>query len=94
MTLTGTRADGSKVTTALDLETVFQNYTLSGFTNLTSLNFSRASDNTYLTFDNIAVIPMSPVPEPASWAMLFLGVGAIGATMRTRRNIAGRALLA
>jgi hypothetical protein len=28
------------------------------------------------------------VPEPATWAMLILGLGAIGATLRSRRSIA------
>jgi hypothetical protein len=36
-----------------------------------------------LTFRNA----LSPVPEPASWAMMVLGVGAIGGTMRRRKSV-------
>jgi hypothetical protein len=34
--------------------------------------------------DDIAVA--QPVPEPATWAMMILGFGAIGGTLRTRRR--------
>lgn len=33
--------------------------------------------------------PVSPIPEPASWVMMILGVFAIGAMLR-RRRLAGR----
>ncbi len=35
-------------------------------------------------FDNIAI---AAVPEPATWGMLILGFGAIGAAMRRRSNV-------
>ncbi len=28
---------------------------------------------------------LSPVPEPATWGMMLLGLGAVGYTMRSRR---------
>jgi hypothetical protein len=34
--------------------------------------------------DDIAVA--QPVPEPATWAMMIVGFGAIGGTLRTRRR--------
>ena len=34
------------------------------------------------------------VPEPATWAMMIVGFGAIGASLRRRRRAAGAALLA
>lgn len=33
--------------------------------------------------DNIAI---NPVPEPATWAMMLFGFGAVGYSMRRRRN--------
>jgi PEP-CTERM motif len=35
---------------------------------------------------------IAPVPEPATWAMMMFGFGAVGATMRRRRNRPGLAL--
>lgn len=35
---------------------------------------------------NIALDTASAVPEPATWAMLLLGFGAMGAAMRSRRR--------
>jgi hypothetical protein len=29
---------------------------------------------------------LSSAPEPATWAMMLIGVGALGASMRTRRR--------
>jgi probable phosphoglycerate mutase len=43
------------------------------------------NDQPYVTnWQGIAVA----VPEPASWLMMVVGFGAIGATMRRRRNVA------
>ncbi|MBR2173632.1 PEPxxWA-CTERM sorting domain-containing protein [Sphingopyxis sp.] len=35
---------------------------------------------------NIALDTAAAVPEPSSWAMMFLGFGAMGAAMRSRRR--------
>lgn len=35
---------------------------------------------------NIALATASAVPEPATWAMMLLGFGAMGAAMRSRRR--------
>lgn len=34
----------------------------------------------------VSLVSVSSVPEPATWAMLLLGVGMTGAAMRTRRR--------
>lgn len=42
-------------------------------------------------FDSIRQVSfnaVSPVPEPATWALFILGFGAIGATLRRRRQVA------
>lgn len=41
-------------------------------------------DNLLIT-DNAIAAP--GVPEPAAWALLILGFGAVGAGMRTRRRL-------
>lgn len=41
-----------------------------------------------------AAEPTAPVPEPATWAMMILGMGAVGATMRRRRRQTGGVALA
>jgi len=37
---------------------------------------------------NITFAEASPAPEPASWAMMLVGFGAIGGAMRSRRKVA------
>jgi hypothetical protein len=62
------------------------------FPTITSAVFSGATgfENTY-TLDDLTVggtITVNGVPEPATWAMMLLGFGAIGASMRRRRSAA------
>jgi hypothetical protein len=39
-----------------------------------------------LAFDGGAPKLLAPIPEPSTWAMMLLGFGAIGASMRRRRH--------
>ena len=39
-------------------------------------------------FDNVVVSATSAVPETSTWAMMIVGIGAIGGAMRRRRNVA------
>jgi PEP-CTERM motif-containing protein len=48
-----------------------------------AVNFNMLSEINAFEIDNIAV---NPVPEPATWAMMLLGFGAIGFTMRKARR--------
>lgn len=49
---------------------------------VSSVTFT-SSQNTF----EIASVATSGVPEPASWAMMLLGVGSAGAVMRRRRTV-------
>lgn len=40
--------------------------------------------------DDFVLTAASPVPEPGTWAMMLIGVGAVGGTMRRRRRTATR----
>jgi len=58
---------------------------------LTNLRFSAdpaTSLGQYgLTLDNVSIASVATaVPEPATWAMMLVGFGAIGATMRRKRR--------
>jgi hypothetical protein len=48
-----------------------------------TVTFLEQNDPSYDALDNIQLVA---VPEPATWAMMLLGVGAIGAMARTRRR--------
>ena len=49
-----------------------------------SLSFANAGgDNQGALLDNVSI---SGVPEPTGWAMMLLGFGGLGATLRTRRR--------
>jgi hypothetical protein len=59
-----------------------------GFTNITSLMFTRANgfpilDNIVLTFDDV-----TPVPVPAALPLLLAGVGGLGLMARRKRKAA------
>jgi hypothetical protein len=50
----------------------------------TSINLTTSSNS--FEIDNLAV-GMAAVPEPATWAMMILGFGGVGVTMRKRRSL-------
>ncbi|HEY3951307.1 PEPxxWA-CTERM sorting domain-containing protein [Phenylobacterium sp.] len=41
-----------------------------------------------VTGDVVAGAPVTGVPEPAAWALMILGFGAVGASLRARRGVA------
>ncbi|MBV8593432.1 MAG: PEPxxWA-CTERM sorting domain-containing protein [Caulobacteraceae bacterium] len=50
-----------------------------------SVDFGGSAD--YIAFDNITLGASSPtVPEPASWALMLVGVGGLGAALRGSRR--------
>ena len=80
--ITGYRAHGPNVTSTVSVAYgVFQSYTLTGFTNLTSVRLGSFA-GAYLAVDNINV---SAVPEPESLAMLLAGLGVLGWRLRRRK---------
>jgi len=89
-TLTGTRADGSTVTK--DVSATYSNrtraddfshVTLTGFDNLKSVSFSQAGGS-YIAIDNVT-INAAAVPEPASLALLGLGIAGMGVLRRRKK---------
>ena len=47
-------------------------------------NFDPTGDNTPFAIDGTVAAASSPVPEPASWAMMIVGAGLVGGAMRRR----------
>jgi hypothetical protein len=81
VTFTGTRFDNSTVATTFHVaDSGVQNFTFSGFTNLTKVTWSANSN--VAQFDNINV---AAVPEPETYAMFLAGLGLMG-FMARRRN--------
>lgn len=50
------------------------------------LRFSAVSGDNYYSLGQLAAFGNTAVPEPATWAMLILGFGVIGVTMRRRQR--------
>lgn len=64
-------------------------FAAAGPTEIVFLNGTSLADN-YLGLDDVSVTAVSvdPVPEPASWALLFTGFGLVGTAMRRRASAA------
>jgi choice-of-anchor C domain-containing protein len=62
-----------------------------------TFNFKATGENATLTFSSAEETPYGPaldnvsifgaVPEPATWAMMIVGFGVVGASLRTRRRV-------
>ena len=56
----------------------------------TNLVFNFRHDPSFFHLDNVSVTPgrvTGAVPEPATWAMMLIGFGAIGVSLRRRRKV-------
>ena len=74
-----------------NLNTALQNHTynftaIGGLTTLSFTSAPQVGTNVDAVIDNVSV---AAVPEPAAWAMMIVGMGAIGFAMR-RRKVATR----
>lgn len=67
----------------------YQPGAVADFYNVTSVSFTSANF-TYIELDNITVtdIGTAAVPEPATWAMMLVGLGMVGAAVRRRQKVA------
>lgn len=65
----------------------FYSYSLTASSASTLLSFTFRQDPSYFHLDDVSVAPAG-VPEPATWAMLILGMGAAGLGLRRRKSIA------
>lgn len=52
-----------------------------------TLSFIGRNDPSFNYLDNVVVTAAGVVPEPATWALLILGMGTIGMSMRRRRTM-------
>lgn len=89
-TLTGTRPDGTTVTQSLTAvinnsanANDFSTLVLNDFTNLASVKFTSTSSS-FIAIDNLVVNASTAVPEPASLAMIGLGLAALAALRRRK----------
>jgi len=88
----GVKAGGGVVSQTFALTNTFQQpwhtaTVLDQFTDLVEVRFGSAS-NRVMAIDNINLSHAAAVPEPATWAMMLLGFGGIGAAVRRRRAVA------
>ncbi len=87
LTLTGSGTGGVVTTTifvGVQEAESFTNFTFADFTNLSSLTITGGPEFPEFAIDNV-VLSAAAVPEPASWAMLIAGFGAVGGLVRRRQ---------
>jgi hypothetical protein len=71
----------------LTARSIYSNTTLDGYVALTTINNGAATGQKDFNAGAVGVPLAVAVPEPATWAMLILGFGGVGATMRLQRRI-------
>ena len=90
VTLTATDADGTVSRTILNAGTSsFLGFvSTSGITGMTLASIQGGSSALWPTADNLILggQVLSAVPEPATWAMMIIGFGAVGSMVRTSRR--------
>lgn len=88
LTLTATGLNGV-VTKTIFIEAqsaeAFSTFTFDEFANISSLSIQGGEEFPEFAIDNVV---LSPVPEPASWATLVIGLGVVAGAFR-RRRLAG-----
>lgn len=91
----GARSTNQIVFTYGDGTIQFLDTTSDGVVGLETLNLNRsglksvsiaANSREWWQIDNFTVGSAAVVPEPATWAMMIIGFGGIGATLRRRRQ--------
>lgn len=85
VTFVGHRADGSTVTSSVDLDGVFgfQTHSFHGFNNLTSVTWTQ--NDTYHQFDNINVLASGgaqAAPVPGAAMLGLIGIAVVGLARR------------
>ncbi|WP_068879038.1 PEPxxWA-CTERM sorting domain-containing protein [Phenylobacterium sp. CCH12-B4] len=93
----GARATNQLAFTYGDGRTEYLSATSDGLVGLETLNLNRsglksvslaANSREWWQIDNFTVGSAAAVPEPVTWAMMIMGFGGIGATLRRRRTMA------
>jgi hypothetical protein len=69
----------------LTARSIYGGYTVDGFSSRAIKNSGLGTEGT-AAFNNGAVTVPTAIPEPASWAMMIMGMGGLGAALRQRRR--------
>jgi len=74
----------------VDIDGVFDSYSLSGFQNLVSVEFSSVNSDTFnfggFSVDNLQLNAVSAVPEPATLALFGIGLAGLGFARKKKNS--------
>ena len=73
------------LTDAPDSGYIFYSFTETASSASTLLSFTFQQDVTFWDLDDVSVVAAG-IPEPATWAMMLLGLGMAGVAIRRRRG--------